>query len=120
MSDGDIEAFRKKWPERYNLTVQAAVEAERKRWLALDAIKLPGLEKTIKQAQLEGKEVGEVELEMFHQTKQLLESKQRMDAIMRDSAAIRSIPAGNAPTKKPEKVNLLKKAFRGRMTGHGG
>jgi hypothetical protein len=83
-------------------------------------MKLPGLEKTIKQAQLEGKEVGEVELEMFHQTKNLLESKQRMEAIIRDSVAARSVPAGDAPNKKPQKVNLLKKAFRGRMNGHGG
>jgi hypothetical protein len=116
----NLEEFKQKYPALYKQIGKQATNQERERYLAVEKLKAPGMEKIIKEAQLEGKTVDEVQLTVFEQTKANLITQQHIGALSRDSAAAGVVRAGEAPIShvngKKKPIDLLKNAFRKRKS----
>lgn len=93
-----------------------AREKERARLAALDAMLVPGLEEIIAQAKEDGREPSEIAMECLGVTSKALTQANLTGQLRQDAAAAGGVPAGGAPTPKPNDkktkgVSLLNQAF---------
>jgi ATP-dependent Clp protease protease subunit len=95
--------------------VASIIDGERKRINDLDAMDGPGLEDLITAAKVDGRTPNQIAMECLALTRKQLEGTNQLGALNRDSANLSRVPAGDAPTNKPQSkkekgIALLTKA----------